>query len=180
MSFQLYPCLVQADHLNLPGHKLGVWTLKLGVWTKLARRSCQAQISFSSIILGPHCMFSYHLISLRLLPFLPHWWTGPPACPTTIHRDTLCASALGFDLEVFFNVESRKAVCLCPVAVCLLLILHWHAQIPSTKGCESLPCRQHIPDCGCKSRVRVQSEHRKIPDQKSHISKWECSTELGL
>ena len=35
--------------------------------------------------------------------------------------------------------------------------------IPSTKGCESLPFRKHIPDCGCKSRVRVPSEHRKVP-----------------
>ena len=60
--------------------------------------------------------------------------TGPPVCPAIIHRDTLCSSALGFDLKVFFNMESPEALCLCPLAPCRLLILHWQAQYSFHKG----------------------------------------------
>ena len=73
-------------------------------------------------------------IMFRCFQSLRQKQNWPSCLPAIMHRDTLCSCALGFDLKVFFNMESPEAVCLCPLAPRRLPILPWQAQYSFHRG----------------------------------------------
>lgn len=130
---------------------------KISIWTKLARRTFQMQMSSILLLWAPTVCSLSVFFPLSTIPSSLTSGLVLSVCPTTIYIDRLCFSALGFDPKVFFNMKSlRSSSLLCYPFTGTLRSL-------PQRVCESLPFKKHIPDCICKSRVRLQSEQRKIP-----------------